>query len=88
MVMVESAMLGLMASGLGLLFAWQAAPLIVSRIHPPDDPAQLVMPADASVIGFGLALAILVTLLFRIDSGAAGFEYTTSERVEGRRGTA
>ncbi len=64
MVMVESAMLGLMAAALGLAFAWRAAPLVVSRINPPDNPAQLVLPADWAVVGFGLALAVSVTLLF------------------------
>ena len=43
MVMVESAMLGLMATGLGMLFAWRAAPFVVSKINPPDDPARLVL---------------------------------------------
>ncbi|MFC5864088.1 ADOP family duplicated permease [Acidicapsa dinghuensis] len=64
MVMVESAMLGLIAAGLGLLFAWRATPFVVSKINPPDNPARLVLPADWMVIGFGLAMAIGVTLLF------------------------
>jgi predicted permease len=64
MVMVESAMLGLMAAAVGLAFAWWAAPLVVSRINPPDNPARLVLPADWAVVGFGLALAVGVTLLF------------------------
>jgi putative ABC transport system permease protein len=64
MVMVESAMLGLMAAAVGLVFAWWAAPLVVSRINPPDNPAKLVLPADWVVVGFGLALAVGVTLLF------------------------
>lgn len=64
MVMVESAMLGLMAAGLALLFAWRAAPFVVSRINPPDNPARLVLPVDWAVIGFGFALAMGVTLLF------------------------
>ena len=64
MVMVESAMLGLMAAGLGLAFAWWAAPSVVERISPPDNPARLVLPADWTVIGFGLATAVGVTLLF------------------------
>jgi predicted permease len=63
MVMVESAILGLIASGLGMLFAWRAAPFVVSKINPPDDPARLVLDTDWAVLGFGLALALGVTLL-------------------------
>jgi predicted permease len=48
----------------GGLFAWWAAPFVVSKINPPDDPAQLLLPADWRILGFGLALALLVTLLF------------------------
>jgi predicted permease len=64
MLMVESAMLGLMATGLGMLFAWRAAPFVVSRINPPDDPARLVLGTDWPVLTFGLVLTLSVTLLF------------------------
>ncbi len=64
MVMVESAILGLMASAVGVVFAWWAAPFVVGRINPPDNPARLVLSADWMVVGFGLALAMGVTLLF------------------------
>jgi len=46
------------------LFAWWSAPFVVSRINPPDDPARLFLQADWRVFGFGLALALGVTLLF------------------------
>ena len=64
MVIVESAILGLMATGLGMLFAWRAAPFVVSKINPPDDPARLVLDTDWPVFAFGLAMALGVTLLF------------------------
>jgi predicted permease len=64
MVMVESAILGLTATGLGMLFAWRAAPFVVSKINPPDDPARLVLGTDWAVVTFALALALGVTLLF------------------------
>ncbi len=64
MVMVESAILGLMATGLGMLFAWRAAPFVVSKINPPDDPARLVLDTDWAVVTFGFAVALGVTLLF------------------------
>jgi len=64
MVMVESAMLALMAAALGMAFAWWATPYVVSRINPPDDPARLALSADWMVVGFGTALALGVTVLF------------------------
>lgn len=64
LVLVENAMLALFSAALGALFAWWAAPFVVSRINPPDNPAHLVLPADWRVLGFGLFLTLAVTLLF------------------------
>src|ERR1700722_138447 len=64
LVLVESGMRAFLAAIAGVLFAWWAAPWVVSKINPPDDPAQLLLPADWRILGFGLALALAVTLLF------------------------
>ena len=64
LVLVENAMLALISAALGALFAWWAAPFVVSRINPSDNPAQLVLPADWRVLVFGLLLTLAVTLLF------------------------
>jgi predicted permease len=64
LVLVESAWLACLAAGLGGLFAWWSAPLVVSRINPPDNPARLSLPADWEVLGFGLALTVGVIFLF------------------------
>ena len=64
LVLVESAWLALLATAIGGLFAWWAAPFIVGMINPPDNPARLVLPADWRVLAFGLALACGVTFLF------------------------
>ncbi len=64
LVLVESVLVALLASGLGGLFAWAAAPLVVNAINPPDDPARLALPADWRVMGFAILLALGVTLLF------------------------
>jgi predicted permease len=63
LVLVESAWLALFAAALGAAFAWWSAPLVVGMISPPDDPAQLFLPADGRVLGFGLILSIAVMLL-------------------------
>lgn len=64
MVMVESAMLGLMAAGLGSVFAWWAAPMVVRMISPASNPARLALPADVRVLVVGLLLILVVILLF------------------------
>ena len=64
LVLVESAWLGLLATAIGGLFAWQSAPFLVRLINPPNDPARLVLPADWRVLAFSLALACGVTFLF------------------------
>ena len=64
LVLVESAWLALLATAIGACFAWWSAPFIVGMINPPDNPARLALPADWRVLGFALALALGVTLLF------------------------
>ncbi len=66
LVMVESAMLGVLAAAMGLGFAWWATPYVVSRINPPDDPARLVLGVDWRLAGFAVLLALGVTALFGI----------------------
>ena len=64
LVLVESAILAAFAAAMGALFAWWAAPFVVSRISPPGNPVQIALPADWRVMGFGVALTLAVTLLF------------------------
>jgi predicted permease len=63
LMLVESAILALLAAAIGGLFAWWSAPFVVSMINPPDNPARLSLPADWRVLGFGLALTFGVTCL-------------------------
>jgi predicted permease len=64
LVLMESALLAMLATLAGGLFAWWSAPFIVARINPPDDPARLLLPADWRVLGFAVALSIGTTFLF------------------------
>jgi predicted permease len=64
LMLVESAWLAFLAAALGAAFAWWSGPFVVGMINPPDNPARLVLPADWRVLGFGVALALAVTLLF------------------------
>ena len=64
LVLVESAMLAILAAAAGAVFAWWSAPFVVARINPPDNPARLALPTDWRVLAFALALTIAVTFLF------------------------
>jgi len=64
LVLVESAWLAFLAAAFGGGFAWWAAPVVVSMINPPYNPARLFLPADWRVPGFGLVLTVGVMLLF------------------------
>lgn len=64
LVMIESLIVAVAATVLGWLFAWWAAPFVVSMINPPDYPVRLILEADWRVLAFGAALAAMVTLLF------------------------
>jgi predicted permease len=64
LVLVESAWLAFFAAAIGGVFAWWAAPVVVSMINPPHNPARLFLPADWRVLGFGLVLTVGVMLLF------------------------
>ena len=64
LVLTESAILSLLATALGGVFAWWSVPVVAGMIHTPDIPARLILPADWRVLGFGLALALAVTVLF------------------------
>jgi putative ABC transport system permease protein len=64
MVLVESALLAIIASALGTLFAWWVAPRVVSMLAPADDPVRLMLDVNWRAIGFGVALTAAVTFLF------------------------
>jgi predicted permease len=63
LILVQSALLALLASVLGAIFAAWSAPFVLSLVNPPDNPARLALPADWRVLFFGFGLMILVVLL-------------------------
>jgi predicted permease len=64
LVLVESALLGLLAAAMAGLFAWWSAPFVVSLINSSGNTVRLFLPMDWRVLGFGLALTLGVTILF------------------------
>lgn len=64
LVLVQSAILSVVASALGALFAVWSAPFVVSSINPSDNPVRLALPADFRALLFTVALTVGVTCLF------------------------
>jgi len=64
LVLVEAAIVGLLASAAGWAFAEWAAPLVLARINPPDNPACLSLTADWRALACALCLTLFVSLLF------------------------
>jgi putative ABC transport system permease protein len=62
MVLVESVLLSSAAMGVGALFAWWSAPLVVGMISSPVAPTQLTLPADWRVLAFGAMVALAVAV--------------------------
>ena len=83
LVLVESALLALLAGAVGGLFAWQSAPLVVSMINPPDNPARLVLPADWRVLGFGLLLTAAVTFLLGVAPALRASRVSPASALKG-----
>ncbi|MBV9504470.1 MAG: ABC transporter permease [Acidobacteriia bacterium] len=64
LVVIESVMIAFAASALGLALSAWAAPLLVRRLTPADQPVQLVLAPDWRVTLFALALTGVVAVLF------------------------
>ena len=63
LILCQSALLAILASVLGALFAAWAAPFVLSRVNPPGNPARLPLAADWRVLLFALGLMVLVVVL-------------------------
>jgi predicted permease len=64
LVLIESAWLAALATTIGVVFAWKAAPLIVGMLNPGAYAARLKLPVDWRLTAFALGLACTVTFLF------------------------
>jgi predicted lysophospholipase L1 biosynthesis ABC-type transport system permease subunit len=64
LVLMESALLAILASTAGAFFFWLAAPLVVSMLAPPEDPVRIVLGADWHALIFGVGVTMLIALSF------------------------
>jgi predicted permease len=83
LVLVESAWIASLAAVTGGWFALWSAPFVVSRMNPSDNPARLSLPADWRVFGFGVALSLLVTLLFGLAPALHAAAVNPSSTLKG-----
>jgi predicted permease len=83
LVLTESAWLAILATALSTLFAWWATPFVVSMLNPPDNPVRLVLPADWRLLGFGLALAFGVTILFGLGPALRASAVSPAHALKG-----
>jgi len=86
LVLVESLLLAICASAAGAVFAWWAAPFVVSLVDL-GEPLELVLDTDWRTLAFGLALTMTVTVLFGLAPAIRSSSVTPlgglKERVDG-----
>jgi putative ABC transport system permease protein len=90
LVLMESALVAIAASALGLAFSWWAAPFVVSKLNPSvhlerysDLPVRLALPADWRVAIFALTLTFGVTLLFGLAPALRASSVKPSSTLKG-----
>jgi predicted permease len=64
LLLIESGMLAVVASVLGVVFATWAAPIVVTMISEVERPVRLVLDLDWRTVTVSVLLAMVVTLLF------------------------
>lgn len=83
LVLVESALLAICASLVGVLFAWWAAPFVVSLLSQIGEPIRLVLDLDWRSVAFSLALTLTVTVLFGIAPALRASAVTPLSAIKG-----
>jgi predicted permease len=87
LVLIESALLAGLAAAVGLVFAWWAAPFVLSLLTPLEHPIQLVLDANWRVAAFVLAVMVSITLLFGLAPAARASAVTPMGVLGAGRGT-
>jgi putative ABC transport system permease protein len=85
LILAEAAIIGVLASALAWCFARWAAPFVLARVNPPDNPARLLLAADWRVLAFALLLTSGVTLLFGLAPALRASTTRPAEVLKGGR---
>ncbi len=85
-MLVESTIVAVVASALGLLFAGVAAPAVVAMLGVSEDPVQLTLPFDWRLIAVAALLTLTMTALFGVAPAvrASATAPMTALKVGGR----
>jgi putative ABC transport system permease protein len=83
LVIAESLILATVAAILGYAFSLWAAPAVMSRINPPDNPFQLALSMDLRILAFLLVMTILVTVLFGLAPALRASSIRPSAALKG-----
>jgi predicted permease len=83
LVLVESAILAIVAAALGAIFAQASAPFVIGWISEPGEPVRLPLPIDWRILGFGLALTLVVTCLFGMGPALSASSVKPASALKG-----
>ena len=89
LMLLESALLATLACGAGALFAWWAAPFIVSMLAPAERPVRLILDLDLRAVGLGVSLIVAVTMIFGLAHALRASATTPAgalKEIRGQRG--
>ena len=89
LMLLESALLATLACGAGALFAWWAAPFIVSMLAPAERPVRLILDLDLRAVALGVSLIVAVTMIFGLAHALRASATTpvgALKEIRGQRG--
>jgi putative ABC transport system permease protein len=86
LMLVESALLALLAGGIGALFAAWAGPFVVSMLAPASRPVQLILDFDWRALVIGTSLTLLVTMLFGLVPAIRASAIAPLDAIKATRG--
>ena len=89
LMLLESALLATLACGAGALFAWWAAPFVVSMLAPAERPVRLILDLDLRAVALGVSLIVAVTMIFGLAHALRASATTPAgalKEIRGQRG--
>lgn len=86
LMLVESALLAILASGVGAAFASWATPFVVSLLSPAERPVRLILDFDWRALALGTSLTLVVTMLFGLVPAVRASSITPVDAVKATHG--
>jgi putative ABC transport system permease protein len=83
LLLIESALLAVLATIVGTIFGWWSAPFIISMLAPAEDPVRMVLDPDWRALAFAIALTTVVTGLFGLAPAVRASSFTPITALKG-----